>query len=206
MSVYVFTSGFDLSDAAKRRLEARAWLAVQRAGARVSWVGVRLRRAGMAVSEAPALLFCRIDVWLRGIGLVTAANAGLDTDAAVDGAAVRVERVVSRKLRAALAGSAVGAASESSARATPLRAGQASGPDDLRLAEHRWEDDGGRAAEVGDNPRPAAPSHQGVPRRAGARPHPFWRGASGRVTGRLRVGGGGFRRRAARMAPRCTSA
>ena len=69
MRVEVFASGFDISEMLRTYAESRVWLAVGRAVDRVSWLGVRLMREDDHAADGRTV--CQIDVWLRGIGLIT---------------------------------------------------------------------------------------------------------------------------------------
>jgi hypothetical protein len=144
MLIHVFTDGCDVCAVPKAALESRAWLASQRAAAgRVSWVGVRLTCTHVSPSDAaaPRVATCRIDAWLRGGGgLVSVRHADADAWAAVDRAAVRLERALARRPRA----TAAAAAAES-----PRGRAKGRGSDDYWHAEWRWEDDGGRVRSAG---------------------------------------------------------
>jgi hypothetical protein len=100
-----------VTDVLRTYIESRVWLAVQRASREVSWVGVRLK------IKDDARVICQLDVWLRGIGLVTVRHIDLNPYIGIDCAAVRLEQAVVRKLREA--GRYTGAASARDASRGP---------------------------------------------------------------------------------------
>jgi ribosome-associated translation inhibitor RaiA len=95
MRIEVFGNEFKVTNALRTYIESRVWLAVQRASRELSWVGVRLT----IVDDARVV--CQLDVWLRGIGLVTVRHIDVNPYIGVDCAAVRLEQVLVRKLREA---------------------------------------------------------------------------------------------------------
>jgi ribosome-associated translation inhibitor RaiA len=99
MRVEVFANGLQVSEALRTYAESRVWLAVQRASDRLSWVGVRLMREGNHAVDGRTI--CQLDVWLRGIGLVTVRHADINAYVGIDCAAARLEQAVIRKLREA---------------------------------------------------------------------------------------------------------
>jgi ribosome-associated translation inhibitor RaiA len=97
MRIEVFGNGFEVTDVVRTYAESRVWLAVQRASRELSWVGVRLMSEDDEVVDKR--IVCQLDVWLRGIGLVTVRHAEFNPYIAIDCAAVRLEQAVVRKLR-----------------------------------------------------------------------------------------------------------
>jgi ribosome-associated translation inhibitor RaiA len=102
--IEVFGNGFKVTDVLRTYIESRVWFAVGRASRELSWVGVRL------MIEDDARVGCQLDVWLRGIGLVTVRHIDVNPYIGIDCAAVRVEQAIVRKLREA--GRYIGPASE----------------------------------------------------------------------------------------------
>jgi ribosome-associated translation inhibitor RaiA len=99
MRVEIFGNGFEVTDVLRTYAESRVWLAVQRASRELSWVGVRLMSEdGHA---AAARVVCQLDVWLRGIGLVTVRHIDDNPYMGIDCAAVRLEQAIVRRLREA---------------------------------------------------------------------------------------------------------
>ena len=134
MRIAISARGFDMPEALSEHVNARLWLALGRAARRVSWVGARL---SFARAKAPRERFlCRLDAWLRGVGVVTAAHAHEEPGVAVDRAAALLKRAVERNVAAA--------ATRTSG----------DGCDHWR-AERVWEDDGGRLAIPRSARRPA---------------------------------------------------
>src|SRR4051812_2789239 len=99
MHVKVSGHGFEVTDVLRTYAEWRVWLAVQRASRELSWVGVRLMSEHDQAVDGR--IVCQLDVWLRGIGLVTVRHVDVDPYTAIDCAAVRLEQAVIRKLREA---------------------------------------------------------------------------------------------------------
>ena len=77
--------------------ESRVGMALHRAADRLSFVGVRLGREGAVDSE----VLCQIEAWVRGVGVVTARHADVDSYVAIDRAAALLEQAVLRKPREA---------------------------------------------------------------------------------------------------------
>lgn len=99
MRVEVFGNDYEVSEMLRKYAESRVWLAVNRATEHLSWVGVRLMGdEGHAQRDR---VVCQLDVWLRGVGLVTVRHTDVDPYVAIDRAAVRLEQAVVRKLREA---------------------------------------------------------------------------------------------------------
>ena len=99
MRVEVFGNGFEVTDVLRTYTESRVWLAVQRASRELSWVGVRLMSEDDQAADSRVV--CQLDVWLRGIGLVTIRHIDVNPYMAIDCAAVRLEQAIVRKLREA---------------------------------------------------------------------------------------------------------
>jgi ribosome-associated translation inhibitor RaiA len=97
MRVEFIANEFPVSDVLRTYAESRVWLAVRRAAAHLSWVGVRLISDSRERSDGR--VGCRIDVWLRGRGVVTVAHTDVDPYVAIDCASVRLEQALVRKLR-----------------------------------------------------------------------------------------------------------
>ncbi len=77
--------------------EIRMWQAVRRAARPVAWVGMWLvdHRDGLD----PANLACRLDAWVRGIGIVTVRHWETDPCVAIDIAAARLEQAMAGQMR-----------------------------------------------------------------------------------------------------------
>jgi hypothetical protein len=104
MQVQVFTNGFEMDRDLKAYAETRAWRALQRFTGRVSWVGMQLtdgrgKDPTQADAGTGASVVCQIDVWLRGLGLVTLKHTDADAYVAVDRAVVRLQQAVARRIR-----------------------------------------------------------------------------------------------------------
>jgi hypothetical protein len=109
--VEIFGNGFEVPDVLRTYAEARVWLAVQRAAERLSWVGVRLMSVDAGgvvgggggpnggVAAARRRLTCQLDVWLRGIGLITVRHTDANAYVGIDCAAVRLEQAIVRRVR-----------------------------------------------------------------------------------------------------------
>jgi hypothetical protein len=99
MRVEVFGNGFEVTDVLRTYAESRTWLVAQRAANQLSWVGVRLMSEhDQAVGGR---VVCQLDVWLRGIGLVTVRHTDVNPYIGIDCATVRLEQAIVRKLREA---------------------------------------------------------------------------------------------------------
>src|SRR3954469_424843 len=99
MHVKVSGHGFEATDVLRTYAEWRVWLAVQRASRELSWVGVRLMSEDDQAVDGRVV--CQLDVWLRGIGLVTVRHVDVNPHVGIDCAAVRLEQAVVRELREA---------------------------------------------------------------------------------------------------------
>ena len=122
MRIEVFGNGFEVTDVLRTYAESRVWLAVQRASRDLSWVGVRLMSEDDQTADGRVV--CQLDVWLRGIGLVTVRHIDVDPYMGIDCAAVRLEQAIVRKLREAGRYAAVAsnrAVATEPGRATPRR-------------------------------------------------------------------------------------
>jgi hypothetical protein len=99
MRVEVLGNSYEVSDVLRIYTESRVWLAVRRAADQLSWVGVRIM--GEDGHALRGRVVCQVDVWLRGIGLVTVRHVDVNPYVGIDCAAVRLEQAVVRKLREA---------------------------------------------------------------------------------------------------------
>jgi ribosome-associated translation inhibitor RaiA len=97
MRVDIFQNGYEVSEMLRTYAESRVWLAVNRAADQLSWVGVRLM--GDDDQALRDRVVCQLDVWLRGIGLVTVRHVDVNPYVAIDRASARLEQTVDRKLR-----------------------------------------------------------------------------------------------------------
>jgi hypothetical protein len=97
MRIEVSATNLDLSPVLRNYAEARVWVALRRLARRPSWVGVRL--IGGADEARPPRVACRVDAWLRGVGLVTVRHVDTNPYMGIDSAAVRLRQVITRRLR-----------------------------------------------------------------------------------------------------------
>jgi ribosome-associated translation inhibitor RaiA len=97
MRYEIFTEGTSVPDELRTYAESRVGLAVHRAADRLSFVGVRLRREDIHAADSP--VECQLDVWMRGLGAVTARHADANGHVAIDRAAALLEQAILRKLR-----------------------------------------------------------------------------------------------------------
>src|SRR5687768_14298279 len=97
MRVEVIGSNFDISDVLRTYAESHVWLAAQRVGRHVSWVGVRLMPEHDRAVDGRVV--CQIDVWLQGAGQVTIRHTDTNAYVGIDCAAVRLEQALIRRLR-----------------------------------------------------------------------------------------------------------
>ena len=97
MNVKFIANHFEIPDVLRAYAGSRVRLAVRRAAERVSWVAVRFLRE--TERSADPRVACQLDVWLRGIGLLTVRHVDVNPYVAVDCAAVRMEQALVRKLR-----------------------------------------------------------------------------------------------------------
>ena len=97
MRFEIFTDGTTMPHELRAYTESRVGLAVHRAADRLSFVRVRLWREVVHASDSP--VECQLDVWMRGLGVVTARHADADSYVAVDRAAALLEQAIVRKLR-----------------------------------------------------------------------------------------------------------
>jgi ribosome-associated translation inhibitor RaiA len=97
MRVEVFGNDYEVTDVLRTYAQSRVWLAVQHVADQVTWAGVRLMRE--EGSEGGDRVVCQIDVWLRGIGLVTVRHVDVNPYVGVECAAVRLGQAITRRLR-----------------------------------------------------------------------------------------------------------
>jgi ribosome-associated translation inhibitor RaiA len=94
MRFEMFVDGSHMQSDLRPYAESRVGLAIHRAVDRVSFVRVRLTR------EDGRAVMCRVEAWLRGLGVITAKHADIDSYVAIDRAAALLEQAVLRRLRA----------------------------------------------------------------------------------------------------------
>ncbi len=99
MRIEVLGNNVQISDALRSYAESRVGAALRRAASRLSWVGVRFLHEGDRACNARVA--CQLDVWMRGLGLVTVRHIDTNPYVAVDCAAVRLEQALVRRLREA---------------------------------------------------------------------------------------------------------
>jgi hypothetical protein len=171
MRVEVFLNDFNLSPALRRYVEARLWTAVDHLGGRMTWAGARFEP--VLGAEGSPRVACQLDVWVRHAGLITVRQTDVDPFDAVDRATVRLRQAVARKISALAAGR-----------------GEEACPD--WLAEHVWENEGGRTRRaIGPSQKPARPfsrryrhdHREHSPRQTATREAAPARGARNRVSG-----------------------
>ena len=97
MRFEMFADGTTLPKELRMYAESRVGTAVHRAADRLSFIGVRLRSENVNAPDSPVQ--CQIEAWMRGLGVVTAQHADVDSYVAIDRAAALLEQAVLRKLR-----------------------------------------------------------------------------------------------------------
>src|SRR5687768_16656791 len=99
MRFEMFADGTPVPKELRMYAESRVGIAVHRAADHLSFVGVRLGRENVNAPDSPVR--CQIEAWMRGLGVVTAQHADVDSYVAIDRAAALLEQAVPRKLREA---------------------------------------------------------------------------------------------------------
>jgi hypothetical protein len=99
MHIEIIGNNFEIPDVLRTFAESRVWLAVHRAAGRVSWIGVRFLREDAATADGRVT--SQVDVWLRGIGLVTVKHTDVNPYIALNCALVRLKQALVRRLREA---------------------------------------------------------------------------------------------------------
>ena len=94
------TSGIhlELTEQQREYARTRLWVATRGASDRLTWIGLWLTERS---ADGPDGIVCRITAWVRGVGPVNVAQAADDPMVAIDMAAVRLERALSRATRVA---------------------------------------------------------------------------------------------------------
>jgi hypothetical protein len=98
MRIQVSAANLDLSPVLRNYVEARVWVALRRLPRRPSWVGVRLI-GDAGKTRRPPRVTCHVDVWLRGVGIVSVRHVDTNAYRGIDCAAVRLRQAITRRLR-----------------------------------------------------------------------------------------------------------
>lgn len=98
MRIDVHAINLMLSSDLKDYAEIRIWRAVRRAARRTAWVGLWLTQHPEQSDDA-IRYSCRLDVWLRGIGIVTVCHFDAHPYVAIDIAAARLRQAIATKMR-----------------------------------------------------------------------------------------------------------
>ncbi len=77
--------------------ETRMWQATRRASRRVTWIGVWLTND--PGDDGEARFSCRLDAWVRGVGIITIRHFDSNAGGAIDIAAGRLEQAIAGKVR-----------------------------------------------------------------------------------------------------------
>jgi ribosomal subunit interface protein len=105
MRIEVSTRGCSVPEVLRLYAEERVWRAARRMTARLSWIAVRLKHEDR--HEVDTRVVCRIDAWLRGVGVVSVTYSNIDTYVAIDRAAVLLEQALRRTISTTRAEGAV---------------------------------------------------------------------------------------------------